>query len=224
MNTGRALMEAVAATGMQSINVPRRQLVSDATALSGTGLLLLEAEHDDPSIVQLAKYVRETFGETMIAFGYSLTERDIVNILDAGADEVLTLPMRDIEITARLRAVLRRLDRSDTEQTTGCLVAGDIEISLDENRAYRRGRELELSPLELKLLVTLVRANGRPLSHAGLLSQVWGPEYVDSRNYLRLYIRYLRSKLEDDPNRPQLILNEWGTGYRLEATPATHAA
>jgi two-component system, OmpR family, KDP operon response regulator KdpE len=225
MNNARSMMDAIAAVGMQSVTVPRSQLVRDLGALNGVDLLLIEGSHDDPSIVQLSKYLRETFADTMIVYGFSLSERDIVNVLDAGADEVLTLPMRDIEIAARLRALLRRINRGDTEQTSGRLVAGDIEISLDENKAYRRGLELDLSPIEFKLLTTLVRANGRPLSHAGLLSQVWGPEYVDSRNYLRLYIRYLRSKLEDDPSAPRLILNEWGTGYRLEAVPtATHAA
>ena len=99
-------------------------------------------------------------------------------------------------------------------------MAGDLEIRLDEHKVYRRGVPIELSPIEFRLLACLAREAGRVVSHAKLMAQVWGPEYVDCRHYLRLYIRYLRSKLEDDPRDPRLILTEWGVGYRFQTDPA----
>lgn len=220
LDSSAILTDAVAAMGLSACATPRKAIAIGSAELADAAILLIEALSDDASIAQLCKRVRQTFDGPLVIFGTSLSDHDVVGVLDAGADDALILPMRDIEITARLRAILRRVDSSQLEPQTERLVAGDIEISLEQRRAYRRGRELALSPTELKLLTTLVRGVGRPLSHAGIISQVWGPEYVDSRNYLRLYIRYLRKAIEDDPNSPQIILNEWGTGYRLEASPA----
>jgi two-component system KDP operon response regulator KdpE len=96
------------------------------------------------------------------------------------------------------------------------LVAGDLEVRLKEHKVYRNGELVDLSPIEFRLLSVLVQETGRAVSHSKLIARVWGPEYVDCRHYLRLYVKYLRSKLEDNPKSPRLILSEWGVGYRFE--------
>ena len=129
--------------------------------------------------------------------------------LDAGADDYLVMPIRPVELMARLRAVLRRLgDNGQASPNGQRLVAGDLEILIDEQKAFRRGAEIDLSPIEFKLLALLVRETGRPVSHSKLIA-----------HYLRLYVRYLRAKLEDSPQSPELIQNEWGVGYRFEPKP-----
>ena len=120
------------------------------------------------------------------------------------------------EIRARLQALMRRLgDEEPASSNAREILAGDLRVSLDDHCVYRGSHPIDLSPTEFRLLLSLVRGSGRPVSYSKLLFSVWGPEYVDARHYLRLYVRYLRSKLEDDPGDPQIIVNEWGIGYRF---------
>jgi two-component system KDP operon response regulator KdpE len=138
-------------------------------------------------------------------------------VFDAGADDYLVTPIRPVELHARLRAVLRRTaDTPVTRVQADALIAGDVEVRLKEHKVYRNGEHIDLSPIEFRLLCVLVQETGRAVSHTRLIANVWGPEYVDCRHYLRLYVKYLRSKIEDDPKNPQMILSEWGVGYRFE--------
>ncbi len=180
-------------------------------------LILLELSSPDSVMLAMCRRLRDSYPVPIVACSISGREQDVVRALDAGADDYLVVPIRPVELMARLRAVLRRLgDNGQTSPNGQRLVAGDIEILLDEQKAFRRGAEIELSPIEFKLLALLVRETGRPVSHSKLIAHVWGPEYVDCRHYLRLYVRYLRAKLEDSPQSPELIQNEWGVGYRFE--------
>ena len=145
------------------------------------------------------------------------SERDIVRAFESGADDYLVMPMQPKELGARLRAVLRRsADWPSAQPAQPVLVSGEFEIRLNEQRAFQRGKPLELSPMEFRLLASLMRRPGQLVSHSVLLAEVWGPQYVDSRNYLRLYVQYLREKIEDDPHHPKYVINEWGVGYRFE--------
>jgi two-component system KDP operon response regulator KdpE len=144
-----------------------------------------------------------------------------VRVFEAGADDYLVTPIRPVELSARLRAVLRRTaDSPVRQQHSDTLVAGDLEIRLNEHKVYRHGNIIDLSPMEFRLLTVLVKETGRAVSHAKLIANVWGPEYVDCRHYLRLYVKYLRSKIETDPKNPRLVLSEWGVGYRFEPAAA----
>ena len=99
---------------------------------------------------------------------------------------------------------------------------GGLILSSSDLSVERDGRRIFLSPIEFRLLSCLASAPGKVFTHQALMSRVWGAEYVDSRHYLHLYIRYLREKLEDDPSDPRLILSEWGVGYRFQpAEPPT---
>jgi two-component system KDP operon response regulator KdpE len=186
------------------------------SALGAASLVLIEMHAGDKEVAAICARLHAVSDAALVVFGEDLHERDIVPVLEAGADDILSLPMRPVEVAARLRAVLRRVQSRAMAKTNGRIVSGDIEVSLEEHKAYRAGRELSLSPTEHRLLTLLVQEAGRPLSHAKLIAHVWGPEYVDCRHYLRLYIRYLREKIEDEPHAPRIILNEWGTGYRLQ--------
>jgi DNA-binding response OmpR family regulator len=129
-------------------------------------------------------------------------------------DEYLVLPIGDRELAARIQAMLRRLSQlaGDPEASR----AAGLLLSSSDLSAECGGRRILLSPMEFRLLACLASAPGKVFTHEALMSRVWGAEYVDSRQYLHLYIRYLREKLEEDPRKPRLIVNEWGIGYRLE--------
>ena len=139
-------------------------------------------------------------------------ERDIVRALDAGADDYITKPFKFGELVARLRAVLRRRDSGGVP---AALQAGDLEIDFERRLLRRAGKLVHLTPTEFDLLALLMRNQGMPLTHAKLLSAIWGPEYREDLEYLRSYVRALRKKIEEDPSRPRYILTEPWLGYRF---------
>ncbi len=187
-----------------------------SVAASEPSLIALEIAPSDGQALALCKRIRQLFDVPVVACSGSGREQDVVRALEAGADDYFVMPMRPAELSARIRAVLRRSGVSGGTVTENHLVAGDVEMLTDEHKAFRRGEPLDLSPIEFKLLALLVRESGRAVGHSRLLAHVWGPEYVDCRHYLRLYVRYLRAKVEDNPDEPELILNDWGVGYRFE--------
>ena len=167
--------------------------------------------------LSVTRKLRDHTAAPIIILSSSYSEAAVVAALQAGADEYLMKPISGSELVARLSAILRRNDLDEERQTADPQKFGDLEISLAHHTVHKGGRKIELSPIEFRLLACLVRQPGKVLSHEVLMARVWGAEYVESRHYLRLYIRYLRGKLEDDPSNPRLILSEWGLGYRFQA-------
>jgi two-component system, OmpR family, KDP operon response regulator KdpE len=141
-------------------------------------------------------------------------ESDIVQALEAGADDYITKPFRFGELVARLRAVLRRTVEENTRSTM--LQAGDLEIDFDKRLLRRSGTMIHLTPTEFDLLALLMKNEGMLLTHKKLLQAIWGPEYGDELEYLRSYVRTLRKKLEDNPAQPKYILTEPWVGYRFQ--------
>lgn len=186
-------------------------------ALSNPDVVVLDLPLLDADSFALCRRLRQISQVPLVVCSMSNQEPDVVKAFDAGADDYLVIPMRPAEMTARLQALLRRTGGPEQSEDSNVMRAADLEVHMNEHRVYRHGELIDLSPIEFRLLVSLVRERGRAVSHTKLLSTVWGPEYVDCRHYLRLYIKYLRSKIEPDPHSPQLILNEWGVGYRFEA-------
>lgn len=141
-------------------------------------------------------------------------ESDIVRGLQLGADDFIPKPFRRHELTARIEAVLRR-SRQDTPEEDVVYEIGDLVI--DQVRwEVRRGEEpVHLTPTEFNLLLMFARNAGRPISHREILTTVWGETHEGNLNLLKVYIRQLRRKIEDDPDRPQRILTQRGIGYRL---------
>jgi two-component system KDP operon response regulator KdpE len=138
---------------------------------------------------------------------------DKVDALDAGADDYVTKPFGMEELTARLRAVLRR--NTPTEDAPA-IEFGDVVVDLATTRVTVQGREVRLTPTEWHLLAVLVRHPGKLLSQRQLLTEVWGPGYDTAHGNLRLYIAQLRRKLEPDPARPRFLRTEPGMGYRFQ--------
>jgi two-component system KDP operon response regulator KdpE len=140
---------------------------------------------------------------------------DKVKGLELGADDYVTKPFDHLELLARIHAVLRRLDMSAPKSKTPSFRSGELEVDFAAQEAHLNGVRLELTPTEYKLLYHLVRNAGHILSHGTLLAKVWGREYVDEVDYIRVYIRRLRAKLGDDPERPRYIQTERALGYRF---------
>jgi two-component system KDP operon response regulator KdpE len=140
---------------------------------------------------------------------------DKVKGLELGADDYVTKPFDHLELLARIQAVLRRLDMSAPTSRVPSFHSGDLEVNFSAQEAHLKGVRLDLTPTEYKLLYHLVRNAGLILSHGTLLARVWGREYVDEVDYIRVYIRRLRAKLGDDPERPRYIQTERGLGYRF---------
>jgi two-component system KDP operon response regulator KdpE len=140
---------------------------------------------------------------------------DKVKGLELGADDYVTKPFNHLELLARVKAVLRRLDMPAPTSRAPSFRAGDLEVDFGRQEARLRGERLDLTPTEYKLLYHLVRNAGHILQHGTLLAKVWGREYVDEVDYVRVYIRRLRDKLGDDPEVPRYIRTERGLGYRF---------
>jgi two-component system KDP operon response regulator KdpE len=138
-------------------------------------------------------------------------EDDASDALDAGADDCLTMPCEPKELLARLRAVLRRLRPAASGQKV--LRVGDCEVDMERHTLRQGTRIVHLTRREFDLLVMMMRRAGTPLTHSQLLRAVWGPEYGNELEYLRVYVRLLRKKIESDPNNPSYIRTEAGTGY-----------
>jgi two-component system KDP operon response regulator KdpE len=142
---------------------------------------------------------------------------DKVKGLELGADDYVTKPFNHLELMARVKAVLRRLEMPAPTSRAPSFRSGDLEVDFERQEARLDGERLELTPTEYKLLYHLVRNAGHVLSHGTLLAKVWGREYVDEVDYIRVYIRRLRDKLGDPPDEPRYIRTERGLGYRFIA-------
>lgn len=138
-------------------------------------------------------------------------ERDKIEALDAGADDYLIKPFSKGELLARVRALLRRGGRSELP----LMRFGEVEVDFARRRVSRAGVELHLTPIEYRLLCAMIAGQGKVLTHRQLLRDVWGPAFVESAHYLRVYVGHLRHKLEIDPARPRHFVTETGTGYRF---------
>ena len=150
------------------------------------------------------------------------SQENVVKGLDLGADDYIVKPVVADELGARIRAVLRRTNRSTPSDGNGrgnnrepIFTQDNLVIDFDKYEVTVDSERVDLTPTEFRLLSVLARYKGRVLPHEFLLTEVWGPEYVGEIDYLRLYISYLRRKLEKDKSRPSLIHNEWGIGYRF---------
>ena len=145
------------------------------------------------------------------------SEDDKIDALDAGADDYVTKPFHVGELMARVRSAVRRSHATQDDIAT-VITVGEIELDIDRRLIRKSGDIIHLTPKEFDLLHCLMSHAGKPLTHARLLSSVWGNEYGNEVEYLRTYIRQLRKKLEDNPSRPEYLLTESYVGYRFSDT------
>lgn len=143
-------------------------------------------------------------------------ETDKVRAFDIGADDYLTKPFGVVELLAHVKAVLRRSRWSDATVRPGNLQIGNITINLERHEVIVSNKDVELTPTEFNLLVFMMENSGKVLSHRTILQNVWGPEYGEEHEYLRVYIGHLRQKIEVNPSKPRYIITKRGIGYSLE--------
>ncbi len=144
------------------------------------------------------------------------SENDVVKGLVVGADDYITKPYSLAELSVRVRNVLRRHTAPSPQSKASVLTVGPLVIDLARHKVTAHSEPVDLTPTEFRLLSYLARNPGTVIPHRTLLHEVWGPEYGDQVDYLHLYIRYLRQRVERDPSKPEIIKTEWGVGYYVE--------
>jgi two-component system KDP operon response regulator KdpE len=185
-------------------------------------LVLLDLNMPGIGGLEACRAIREASDIPIIVLSVRNTERDKVQALDAGADDYVTKPFGIQELLARIRAAMRRAPASSSESGDHVVVSNDLEIDFATRRVVRAGRAVRLTPKEFDLLKFLVDHADKPVPHRKLLQTVWGPDYGDEVEYLRVVVNQLRRKIEPEPSRPRYLLTEPWVGYRF-ALPAQNA-
>jgi two-component system, OmpR family, KDP operon response regulator KdpE len=180
-------------------------------------LVILDLGLPDMEGVEVVKALREWTAMPIIILSARTQETDKVAALDGGADDYLAKPFGLPELLARIRVALRHAARTPQQDGSGVFSVADVTVDLVQRRVSREGKPVHLTPIEYRLLATLVKNAGMVMTHRQLLKEVWGPSYVEHSHYLRIYMGSLRRKLEADPARPRILFTETGTGYRLAA-------
>ncbi len=176
-------------------------------------LILLDVNLPGMSGVETARELRRTGDVPIIMLTVRNSEHDKVMALDAGADDYVVKPFGVEELMARIRAALRR---TATEETTEPYLSDELSIDFEKRHVTLAGNPVRLTPKEFELLRQLVANQGKAQGHRRLLQAVWGPDYGDETEYLRVFINQLRKKIEPDPRNPRYIHTEPWVGYRFE--------
>jgi DNA-binding response OmpR family regulator len=167
---------------------------------------------------QICSRLKETSNIPIIMLTAFGSEENVIKGLNLGADGYIIKPVTAQELVARITAILRRAPRlngKDSNARKRIFTYDNLVVDYDRHQVTVGGKGIYLSPTEFRLLSVLIQYQGHTLPHDFLLREVWGSEYVSEMDYLRLYISYLRRKIETDPTKPSLIYNEWGVGYRF---------
>jgi two-component system, OmpR family, KDP operon response regulator KdpE len=178
-------------------------------------VVILDLWLPDLDGIEVLKRLRGWSHVPIIVLSARGQESHKVEALDAGADDYLTKPFGIAELLARIRAGLRRSAMSRATEPGGVFTSGGLRVELETRRVFAGEGEVHLTPIEYKILTTLVHHAGRVVTHRHLLEVVWGPKKAEAVDSLRVHITHLRRKLESDPVWPSLILTEAGVGYRL---------
>jgi two-component system, OmpR family, KDP operon response regulator KdpE len=210
----RFLRTSLAATGYRVIEAEDAASAMRLLPAEKPDLVILDLGLPDKSGLELIGEIRETSTVPIVILSARHDEVSKVKALDLGADDYVSKPFGMDELMARLRAALRHAFQSHGELPV--FVSGDLMVDLVRRHVTRGDREVRLSPKEFDLLRHLVMNAGKVLTHRYLLREVWGPAQEEEVQYLRVFIRGLRQKLEPDPTRPTHILTELGVGYRLQ--------
>jgi two-component system, OmpR family, KDP operon response regulator KdpE len=177
--------------------------------------LLLDLGLPDVDGTEIIRLVHEWSTIPILVLSAREQEQAKVAALDLGADDYVTKPFGVNELLARMRAALRHIVGPPGEPTDPVFALGDLKVDLGRRQVFVSAKEIHLTPIEYKLLTTLIRYAGKVMTHRQLLKEVWGPLHVEEGHYLRVYMRQLRNKLEKDPAHPRYLVTALGVGYRL---------
>ncbi len=199
--------------GFQVVEAYTGQQAMDKLRQTLPDMVLLDIMLPDFDGFEVLRLIRENNDVPVIMLTAKAEEDDRIKGLELGADDYITKPFSPRELTSRVRAVLRR---TESASTTGVIqVDNRLKIDFDRREVWVEGKLIKLRPTEYRLLYHLVQNAGWVITHDQILAKVWGYEYRDEPHYVRLYVNYLRQKLEKDPANPKYILTERGVGYRF---------
>ena len=213
----RALKTILAAKQFHISTAMRGEEGLAIAAAEQPDLIILDMSLPDMEGLQVCRELREWTQTPIIILSVRDSEKDKVAALDAGADDYLTKPFGIEELLARVRVAIRHKTQTPGEVKRTLVHAGRIEVDLAGFVAKRDNVEVSLTATEFKLLAYLASHAGRVLTHHMILSNVWDPAEADKIEYLRVYMRQLRKKLEEEPEQPKVLLTEPGIGYRFMA-------
>ena len=217
----RFLRTSLTASGYRIVEAEDAASGLRSLAREKPDLVILDLGLPDRGGLELIGEIRRGSAVPILVLSARHDERAKVEALDLGADDYVAKPFGMAELMARLRAALRHAFQAQGELPV--YVSGELSVDLVRRRVTRAGGEVKLSPKEFDLLRCLVMHAGKVLTHRHLLREVWGPAQAAEVQYLRVFIRGLRQKLEPDPTRPTHILTELGVGYRLQLPPDQRA-
>ncbi len=193
-------------TGQQALEKLRQNLPD---------VVVLDVMLPDIDGFEVLRLIRENNDVPVIMLTAKGEEEDRVKGLELGADDYVTKPFSPRELVSRVRAVLRRTETARGSTSEAIEVDDRLKIDFDRREVWVEGKLVKLRPTEYRLLYHLVQNAGWVITHDQILAKVWGYEYRDEPHYVRLYVNYLRQKLEKDPATPKYILTERGVGYRF---------
>ncbi|HLW67773.1 MAG TPA: response regulator [Gemmataceae bacterium] len=203
---GEGYRLAEADTGRQGLRLATQQ---------PPDLVILDLGLPDMDGQEVLQQLREWLKAPIVILSARDQEKQKIAAFDLGADDYLTKPFGTGELLARIRVALRHAARVEGERESTTFESQALRVDLANRRVFVNDREIHVTPLEYKLLTTLVRHAGKVLTHRFLLKEVWGPHHAHETHYLRVFMANLRRKIEADPAQPLYLLTEQGVGYRL---------
>lgn len=182
-------------------------------------LIISDLQMPEMDGIELCREIRKISSVPIIVLSVKGEEKTKIEALDAGADDYVTKPFSIDELMARIRAALRRNASEKTTEDVSTLEAGDFLINLQTHQAFVRGEEKKLTPKEFDLLVYLMQNREKVITHRTILAAVWGGNFTEQNEYLRVFLGNLRKKIEINPSKPQYIVTEPWVGYRFNPAP-----
>ncbi|ACS84931.1 two-component system response regulator KdpE [Musicola paradisiaca] len=209
----RFLRNALESEGCRVFDAETLQRGLIEAATRKPDLIILDLGLPDGDGIDYIRDLRQWSAIPIIVLSARTDEQDKIDALDAGAEDYLTKPFGIGELLARVRVALRRA--STAPQSSPLIVFSDVTVDLVNRQVSRADEAIHLTPIEFRLLATLLANPGKVLTQRQLLNQVWGPNAVEHSHYLRIYMGHLRQKLEQDPARPRHFITETAIGYRF---------
>lgn len=178
-------------------------------------LIITDLQMPEMNGIELCREIRKISNIPIIVLSVKGEEKTKVEALDAGADDYITKPFGIEELLARVRAALRRFSSNPAEETPSILTDGDFRIDLAAHKVSVRDEEMHLTPKEFDLLVFLFQNRGKVVTHRAILTAIWGGNFTEQTEYLRVFLGQLRKKIEENPSTPKYIVTEPWVGYRF---------